>query len=245
LREKRARLRHDAWRWRYAFNLSYSDFSTANREEWRETFQQLAWRASDNTELQARLESSQRFGFTDNFLALGVSRRFSPRVQGYLQFGGTPNAQFRERTSVLAGTAIRFDHSWSLLDTTVAALDVRLNEYAAGRVETYLPGIEQYFGDGRWWLSARGIYTNDELGRWQSGWMLRADLAITEGLSVFAGYADAPEYSGNATLDSRSPFGGLSIALSDACTANVSYAREDRPNVYVRTAWTAGASCKL
>lgn len=245
LRARREQLRHEVWRWRYAANLSRSNFSSDSRDDWREAFQQLDWRWSDDVQLQARVETSERFAQTDTFVALGVQHRFSSSAQGYLQAGGTPNADFRERRSLLAGTSLRFDHDSLRGPATLLALDLRLNEYATGHVETYQPGIEQYFSAGRWWLSARGIVTNDERGIWQNGWQLRADVATSARWSAFVGYSDAPETSGNVTMDSRTPFGGVRVSVTGTCNVSVAYAREDRPAVYVRDAWTAGMDCSL
>ncbi len=94
--------------------------------------------------------------------------------------------------------------------------------------------MQQYFFDGRFWLTAKRIFSDDERGKDLKGWSLRADMRPFERLGLYAGYADAPESSEGRTQEARSRFGGIIFDLTEDLSLRLDYLREDRLNSYVR-----------
>jgi YaiO family outer membrane protein len=223
-------------------SVSYSHLSRQKQHDWEETFDQLSYRLSDRTTIHGRIEASERFGEFDTYLEGGIDHRFDDVRSGYFYLGGTPDSQFRERIAAATGGTLRLARGGDAFGPTLALLDTRVADYSTGDVELVMPGIQQYALKNRVWLTAKGIATRDENGRWQGGWFLRGDAAVGDGLTFYAGLADAAETSDGITAETRTQFAGAVVTLSDRYALRIDYAHEDRHNSYVRQAVTLGLS---
>jgi len=225
-------------RWRLDWSASYSDFEDDARERWLEGSAALGYRVDDRTGLAGRIDVADRFGRTDVYGEARVDRRFGDGRSGYFALGATPGADFLPQWAALAGGGVR---AWrGGLGDGVLTLDARYAEYRTGGVETLSPGLEQYLPGGRLWLTAKLIFTWDEDGDRQTGYLLRGDAQVAGRARLFAGYADAPETAENVTLSTRTLFAGGVFDLSDRVSLRLDYARDDRERSYVRHAFSAG-----
>lgn len=225
-------------RWRLDLSGSYSDFNDDARRRWLESSIGLGYRVDERTNVFGRAEVADRFGKTDIFGEVGGAYRFGDASSADLAVGVTPGADFLPQWAVRGGLRAR---AWQGgVGDGVLTLDARYAEYRSGGVETLSPGIEQYLAGGRLWLTGRAIFTWDENGNSQTGYLARGDAQVAERVRLFAGYADAPETSENVTLTTRTLFGGAVVELSDRHTLRLDYARDDRESSYVRNAFTLG-----
>lgn len=244
-RARRA-LRGAAPRWRLDLYGSYSDFDDDTRDRWLESGVAVGRRLDRHTEVEGRVDVADRFGRTDVSLGAGVDRRFGRASSFNLAASLTPNADFLPEWAVRGGLRSR---AWQGSDAGVGdgilTLDARYAEYRSGGVETLSPGLEQYFAGGRFWTSGRLIFTWDEDGDRQTGWLVRGDAQATERLRLFLGYADAPETEENVTLTTKTLFGGAVVDLGERYTLRLDYARDDRERSYVRHAFTIGFGARF
>lgn len=225
-------------RWRLDLSGSYSDFNDDARRRWLESSIGLGHRVDERTNVFGRAEIANRFGKTDVFGEVGGDYRFGDASSASLAVGVTPGADFLPQWAVRGGVRAR---AWrDGIGDGILTLDARYAEYRSGGVETLSPGIEQYLADGRLWLTGRAIFTWDENGDSQTGYLVRGDAQVANRVRLFLGYADAPETSENVTLTTRTLFGGAVVDLTDRHTLRIDYARDDRERSYVRSAFTLG-----
>lgn len=245
-RARRA-VREEGPRWRVDLYGSYSDFNDDARKRWLESGISLGRRIDPKLRVNGRVDVAERFDRTDVAIEAGFDRRFGGNSSFSLAGSVTPGADFLPEWAVRGGVRTRL---WQGNDREGAGagiftLDARYAEYRSGSVETLSPGIEQYFAGGRAWATGRLIFTWDENGNRQTGWLVRGDAQVAEPLRLFVGYADAPETSENMTLSTRTLFGGAVIDLNDAYTLRLDYARDDRERSYVRNAFTLGLGVRF
>jgi YaiO family outer membrane protein len=245
-RARRA-VREAGARWHVDLYGSYSDFDDDSRRRWLESGLSVGLRVDEQLRVNGRVDIAERFGLTDVALEAGVDRRFGGHSSFTLAAGVTPGADFLPEWAVRGGIRTR---AWQGDGGTgvgpgILTLDARYAEYRSGSVETLSPGIEQYFAGGRIWATGRLIFTWDENGDRQTGWLVRGDGQVSDQLRLFAGYADAPETSENVTLSTRTLFGGAVVDLSDSYTLRLDYARDDRERSYVRNAFTLGLGVRF
>lgn len=212
-----------ALRWAFDVDGSYA-FVDGPQPDWKELDVQLRHTISERTAVAARAEIANRFDNTDVYLEGLVDQVLGDGVRGYLLFGGTPDADFRPQWQIGAGGSVRVTSGGS---ATVLTLDLRHAEYVSGNVQTVNPGIEQYFADGRAWITARWINVFDDFSGHQSGYLLRGDVQPSDGLRLFAGYSNAPDTEEGVVIDTRSFFGGAVVDLGSNMTARVSASFED------------------
>jgi YaiO family outer membrane protein len=210
--------------WQIDLDASYSAVGSG-ASDWREGSVQLRRQASESTAIAVRIEHSRRFGLDDTYGEARLDRRLAGGGNFYLSVGATPDADFRPRWQAGAGIAARVRGGPS---ATVLTLDARQARYRSGDIQTLSPGIEQYFGGGRFWATGRLINIFDEAGRHRLGWLGRGDAQLREDLRIYAGLADAPDTSEGVVVDTFSLFGGLSWDVSRRVTLRLSAAREDR-----------------
>lgn len=246
VRARRA-VREEGPRWRVDLYGSYSDFNDDARERWLESGISLGRRVDEKLRVNGRVDVAERFGRTDVALEAGMDRRLGGNSSFNLAGSVTPGADFLPEWAVRGGVRTRL---WQGDDREgagagILTLDARYAEYRSGSVETLSPGFEQYFARGRAWATGRLIFTWDENGNRQTGWLVRGDGQVADPLRLFVGYADAPETSENVTLSTRTLFGGAVVDLSDSYTLRLDYARDDRERSYVRNAFTLGLGVRF
>jgi YaiO family outer membrane protein len=225
--------------------LSWSHFARRPVQPWYETFNQLTYHATPATAVHARSEVSQRFGAIDAYYEAGVDHRFGQAISGYLYGGGTPNAHFRERWTALGGGTVRIAKGGDVIGGTLLTLDAKDSLYRTGFVRMASPGVQQYFLSGRVWLTGKQISSWVAGGHYLGGYLARADWLLVDSVTVYGGYAHAPETENNVTAQTSSVFGGVSWDVSPRVTLHLDYVHDDRQNSYIRHAVTFGAGVKF
>jgi YaiO family outer membrane protein len=225
-----------ALRWSFDVDAGYA-FVDSPQPDWKELAFQLRHGVSDRTALAARVEISNRFDRTDVYLEGLVDQALGDGVRGYLLLGGTPDADFRPQWQIGAGGSVRVGGGGN---ATVLTLDVRHAEFATGNVQTANPGVEQYFADGRAWITARWINVFDDFSGHQSGYFLRGDVQASDAVRLFAGFSNAPDTEQGVVIDTRSYFGGAVFDLGGNLTARLSASFEDTEVGADRTQIAAG-----
>lgn len=215
-------------KWRLDIGSEVSDL-TSGLGDWTDSSAGLAYRLSPRTTISGHTRLATRFGRTDVQLEGRIDQAFTPAFSAYALAAVTPDADFLARYSVGAGA------SWQVVAPAKAFgplslnIDARYDDFADTSVTSIQPWIQGYILDGRLGLSARWVHAEDDSGTRADGYVLRADLAVTERFNVFAGYADAPEIDDGALIPTRTVFGGLSFDVSDPLTLRASIAHEERP----------------
>ncbi len=209
--------------WRADLDASYSNLE-GSQPDWKEVAVGLSHR-SGNTTVGGRVEWLERFGLRDVFGELRLDQRLSDRATGYIAIGATPDADFRPEWQLGLGASLRVRDGG---DATVLTLDARQARYRVGDIQTVNPGIEQYLGDGRYWLTARWINIFDERGDHRMGYLLRGDAQASDRVRLFAGLSDAPDPDQGVVIDTFSLFGGAAIGIGDRAELRASVAHEDR-----------------
>lgn len=221
--------------WRADFDASYSTLE-GSQPDWKEVAVGLSHRSGDTT-IGGRIEWLERFGLSDVFGELRLDQRLSDRATGYVALGATPDADFRPEWQLGLGGSLRVRDGG---DATVLTLDARQARYRVGDIQTVNPGIEQYLGDGRYWLTARWINIFDETGAHRMGYLLRGDAQASERVRLFAGLSDAPDPDQGVVIDTFSLFGGAAIAIGERSELRASIAHEDRSIGADRTQFSLG-----
>ncbi|HZH09763.1 MAG TPA: tetratricopeptide repeat protein [Microvirga sp.] len=239
-------------RWRFDLVGSYSHLSDGN-EPWREGTSRLAYRFDSGTTLSAGVEVSRRFGEIDTLIDGRVDQQWSDASTTYLRIGGTPKADFRPQVLVETGGTLRLMNASGVIGPTLAMIDLGYANYEASDVGTIAPGVQQYFLNNRLWLTVRFIGTLSQTSDVQGengtersgGYSVRADAQVTDRLSLFVGYANAPDTSDGRLFDTQSFFGGATFALDDSISLLVSAAKENRKDSYDRTSVNLGVAVRF
>jgi YaiO family outer membrane protein len=228
--------------WRFDAGANRSRFSRQERDDWSEGFVQLRRELTAATGLTARIEVNHRFQLTDVHLAVGADHRFNDWLTGNVLFGGTPNADFRERWALSGGAAARLWPGGERFGATLLTLDAKHSNYDTGNVDTLSPGLQQYLFAGRLWLTGRWINTFNETKDRTGGWLGRLDWQASEMLGLYGGAADAGETVAGETVDTRSYFAGLVVERTSGLGLRFDYLREAREESYIRHSFGIGFS---
>lgn len=248
-------------RWRFDVDGFYSAL-TRGHPPWREVTLRLSHQLTARTVLSAGIEASERFGRRDLLIDTRADHRWSDSLATYLRLGGTPAADFRPAIFAETGGALRVSRGVGSLGATLLTLDIGIARYPTAATMTVSPGLQQYFFGDRLWIAAKliGVESrsagseaplgpalqggNSETER-MGGFMIRADLQVTERLRIFAGHADAPDFSDGRGFRTRSFFGGAELALDERIGLRLSAAREEREGSYDRTTFSIGATARF
>ncbi|RST30692.1 YaiO family outer membrane beta-barrel protein [Sphingomonas ginkgonis] len=209
-------------RWR--LDLDAGTSAVRGQPDWRELDGQLRYQLDARTALTGRIEATRRFGLDDTYGEVRVDARVSPRVDLYASAGGTPGADYRPRWQLGGGLAARLTDGGR---ATVLTLDARAARYASGRVETLVPGVQQYVAGGRAWVTAQWINLFAD-GRHRSGLLGRGDVQASERLRLFAGAARAPDTSEGIVTRVTTVFGGVAATLDPRHELRLSAAHVDQ-----------------
>jgi YaiO family outer membrane protein len=215
-------------KWRLDIGSEISELSDG-RGNWTDSSVGLSYKVTPDTTLGGRLRTATRYGQTDLQLEARIDQVFSPSLSGYALVAATPDADFLARFSAGAGV------SWQALPETNAFgpvffnLDARYDQFDASEIVTVSPWVQGYVLDGRVGLSARWVHAEDDGGARADGYVLRTDVALAPRLTVFAGYADAPEISDATLVSTSTVFGGAAFDVNEELTLRGSFAHEQRP----------------
>ena len=209
--------------------------------DWRQLDVQVAHRRDSGTRLAGRIESARRFGRSDVYGEVRGEVPVGAGSSAYLLAGGTPGADFRPRWQIGAGGRARIGGGAA---PTVLTLDARHASYRSGKTTLINPGIEQYIGGGKAWLTLQSINLIDD-GDLLSGGLGRVDAMASDQLRLFAGAANAPDVDQGIVSRTRSLFAGAALDLGDKATVRMSISR-DRPTIGAdRTGLSVGTTVRF
>jgi hypothetical protein len=103
----------------------------------------------------------------------------------------------------------------------------------------------QYFGNGRGWVTLRGIVTVADGGRLQIGALVRGDYVPEEGWRLFVGSANGPDTDLGVITRVTSLFGGIEAPISDRFAVTGALARDWRNSVADRTELRLGVKARF
>ncbi|WP_395671191.1 YaiO family outer membrane beta-barrel protein [Phenylobacterium sp.] len=212
--------RERAWR----FDLAHAESRlTKGLGSWRLTSAALSRRSGDDV-VALNVERTRRFGIEDIYAEGLFSRRFDGGADAYVAIGGAPDADYRPEFGARLGGSVAAGGrgDWRLR----LGAEAQWQRYAVGDVR----GVHPFavLSGPRIELTARSINTFDERDDFRSGYALRLAYAATSRLTLFAGWADAPESAEGVTVDVRAVSAGASIAVNDATSVRLDVSREDR-----------------
>lgn len=231
-------------RWRLDTS-AYRARLSGNRPEWRELHNRLAYSLSPGTIIAGSVQMASRYKIADSYVEARVDHQLLPGFSVFLRGGGTPSADYLPKWAIGGGGAARLYQKKGAISATVLTLELRDAHYVSGPVRTISPGFEQYFFDGKLWLTGRWIHLINEAREHHQGYLIRADALFNDDLRIFIGYANAPETSDGLTFDTRSLFGGIVVGLNDQIDLTVSAAHERRVGLFDLMSITAGIAYKF
>ncbi|MGN6770874.1 MAG: YaiO family outer membrane beta-barrel protein [Rhizobiaceae bacterium] len=215
-------------KWRLDLGSEVSDL-TDGLGDWTDSSAGLAYRLSPRTTISGRMRLATRFGHTDVQIESRIDQAFSPAFSAYAVAAVTPDANFLARYSIGTGGSwqvVAPAHAFGPLSLNI---DARYDDFANADVTSIQPWVQGYILDGRLGLSACWVHAQDDSGTRADGYVLRADIEVTQRVGVFGGYADAPEISDGTLVPTRTVFGGIAWDVSDQLTLRASGAYEQRP----------------
>jgi YaiO family outer membrane protein len=218
-------------RWRIDLDGSHSNLSD-DLPKWNEAAGRVAYEVNPSTTVSGGLHVAERYDLEDAHVDVRLDRRLSPSATFYLQAGVTPAADFLPEWTIGAGGSLRIAKDSGMFAATVLTLDTRISDYTTGTTQTIAPGFEQYFLDGRIWLTMRWIHLIDPDGGHHNGYLARGDVMVNDWLRLFVGYANAPETDLGLTFDTESVFGGLVYAVNDRTDFKINIAHEEREDLF-------------
>jgi YaiO family outer membrane protein len=218
-------------RWRLDLDGSRSKLS-GDRPTWIEASGRAGYEVRPGTTVSGGFQAARRYDQDDTYLDVRLDHKLSDATSFYIQTGATPDPDFLAEWSASGGAAIRLLKQPGFFAATVLTMDARHSDYTTGEIQTYSLGLEQYFMDGRIWLTARWIHMVDADGGQHDGYLARADVIVNDQVRLFAGYSDAPETDQGLTFDTRSLFGGAVIALDERTDLKISFAHEERVDLF-------------
>lgn len=227
--------------WQVNVSTTYSSFE-GDRQDWVDTIIAARGRISPSAHLMGSIQPSRRFGRTEVYSEIGGELELADNASIHAAAGFTPDAQFLPSWRVTAGARVKVRDG---RNATVLLLDVTQAHYAVGDVQTLAPGIEQYLGNGKTWLTGRWINVVDELGEMRTGWSLRGDTMLSDKFRIFAGYADVPDSSAGRTIDTHNVYGGAAYDLGNRYALTFTLGHEQRSIGADRTMGSLGLTMRF
>ena len=231
-------------RWRLDLNGGWSRL-TGDRPDWWEGDARLSYKLSSQYTLSGFVAPATRFDINNTLLEARLEYKPGPKFNDYLFVAGTPDAQFFPQAAVGTGFGFKFRDDEGLVNASVLTFDARYARYITGNVRVFNPGLEQYFFNGRFWVTARWINVVDQDNIYSNGYLLRGDVMLTDKWRLFGGYADAPENVDANIVRTRSIFGGLVYDMNDRTTWRVSVGHDDRVDLFEQIIVGTGVSRKF
>ncbi len=228
-------------RWRLDFGTEVSSL-TGNRGAWSDTIVALSYEFSDEITFGGQARRAVRNGISDEQFTFSANTSLGADWSAYASISVVPDVDFLPQLSLDAGGA------WKVLETegftSVLSLDAGYSLYSDSRIALLEPAVALGFFDGSLTLTPRLIFSFGDNGTHTSGYAIRADAQILENVSAFIGYFDAPEISGAQTLDVRTIFAGVAVAVTPKFTVRGNVAHEMRAS-FERTSAGVGTSLRF
>lgn len=203
---------------------SFSDLE-AGRQDWWEA--SLAGEApiSDEASLGGRVGWYRRFGLEDLEIEGRIVAHPSENLWLRASVGATPSADFRPEIAVSTGADLRIADGPR---ATVVSLDTAWQRFVLQDVVSVTPGITQYFGDGRWWATIRGIGILPTGGDLELGLLGRLDYSPSDRRRFFVGAVHGPDTDLGIVTRVTSAFAGAELPVGERWSLLPSLAREWR-----------------
>ncbi|MFN4038124.1 MAG: YaiO family outer membrane beta-barrel protein [Erythrobacter sp.] len=196
-----------------------------NRPDWWEATLSAEAPVSPGLSLGGRASWFQRFGIENVELEGRIAARAAPNLWLRASLGGTPSADFRPEVAAAAGADLRVSEG---SHATVVSLDTSFQRFPLQDVVTLTPGITQYFGDGRFWGTIRGIGIIPDGQTIELGVLGRLDFAPREGERYFAGAVRGPDTDLGIVTRVTSVFAGAEWPVTDGLSLMPAVAHEWR-----------------
>lgn len=212
--------------WRADLTASYSRLSQG-LAPWREVDVALSRRLSAGTTLGVDFEQTSRFSQANSYLSAQLTQRIGS-ASVFVGFGGSPDATYRAEAFVQGGVispSARLGRGWTLS----GEFDGSWGRYMTGDVSSYQPLVTLAHGEA-FSVSARYIDTVVGGNQNLTGYIIRADAAVTRRLHVNAAYGSAPDSSSGITIREKTLSGGATFAFSDQTSLRVNVAHETTPH---------------
>jgi YaiO family outer membrane protein len=203
---------------------SFSDLDGGASDWWEASLAAEAPVSSD-VSLGGRATWYRRFGIEDIEIEGRIAAHPSDSLWLRASIGGTPSADFRPELALSTGADLRIADGPA---ATVLSLDTAWQRFPLQDVVNITPGITQYFGEGRWWATVRGIGIVPSGAGLEVGVLGRLDHAPDERRRFFAGAVNGPDTDLGIVTRVTSVFAGAELPLGERWTLLPSLAREWR-----------------
>ncbi|MCF1502437.1 tetratricopeptide repeat protein [Afifella sp. H1R] len=214
-------------RWRFTAGSEYSAL-TEGRPHWTDSVAVLSYRLSPAATVTGETRLATRNNSTDLQIATRVDYAFSDAFSANASVAATPRADFLARVALGAGMTWRLVEDGPAGGPLFLEMQSRHEFFADSEVTSLFPAIKAAIGDERLTFKVTWVHARDDERTVANGYILRSDLAATDRLRLFAGYADAPEISEGSLFETRTFFGGVSFDPVDWVTINAAIAHERR-----------------
>ena len=232
--------------WQVNAGYVRSQFGRRPVKDWHEGYAQLVRRFGDDTIVDGRYQRSQRRGFIDENLQLGISYRFSRGLGAYGRIEVTPSADFLPRWGAAAGGDVRLFDGTDWFGPLSVTLDLRHRHYGLVDVSNADPGLVLYLLDGRVWITGRLINAYDDSAKdWLDGWFAKIDVQVHDRVRVYAGRAKSPETDFGETVDVFTTLAGAIVDVTPALGVRVDFSYDDRKQSYTRRELSLGLSYRF
>ena len=220
-----------AGRWRLDAGMEFSTFDDGARDDWYGWDAALRYAIDKKTGVSLGAEWADRFKLRDIQYTLGLDRRLSDDLSGYIRFSATPAADFFAKDTIALGGEWRVREGDKELPATTLLADYRLATYGPGTAHSLWLGVTQNtthkFSVTGKWLVSRNL--NDH---WTDGWLVQLDGEPDDRWRWHIGYADTTESLSSTIFDftsaqrTRALFGGIYYEFSSSFGLRLDLTRE-------------------
>ncbi|MDD3287385.1 MAG: YaiO family outer membrane beta-barrel protein [Alphaproteobacteria bacterium] len=232
--------------WQADIGHEISNFDRVHQPGWNHSFLQIThFTKNKEWAFHGAWHRYEQYRQRDANIEIGADHRFSKRASGYIWGAITPEANFKPEETLSIGGTIRLDDpstNWPV--AVLATADTKFDQYSSTNSLTLNPGLRLEPYDG-WAISSRMISVTPKNTDTLYGWDCRFDGAPLDDLRFYAGLADAPETENNATVSTKTIFGGATVDMTSRTSFRLSYARDDRDNSYIRHIYNVSASFRF
>lgn len=203
---------------------AWSDLGSGGQDWWEASLSAEAPLTADLS-LGGRASWYRRFGLEDVELEARIAAHPSDDLWLRASIVGTPSADFRPEIALAGGADLRVAEG---AQATVLSIDAAWQRFPLQDIFTVTPGITQYFGDGRWSGTLRGIGIVPESSDFELGVLGRLDYATGARQRLFVGAAYSPDTDLGIVTRVTSAFAGAEFPLGDRFSVLPSIAHEWR-----------------
>lgn len=232
-RIERARETPTVQSWRVDVFAAYSELSSP-LSPWREAGLALGRRLDMDRSLTGIVHWSRRFGEEDVYLGLNYAVRLPDTGSAWVELGGAPEGDFRERIALRGGYVTPSAPGGEGLQGTLEASAAR---YEAGNVYTLRPGIRHLSNGDGLRVGAKAILVLDENRNLRAGWAVSGAVRTTDRTRLILDYVDAPDSEDGRTSEVSSVALGLRYQMTADLGLYTAITHESR-DAYDRTELT-------